>query len=249
MDNEPIALLSFLFLGSLIVASAWLGRYALATAVVGFVLLSNLTIQLNVDLFGFRETLGSGIAWAIIIYSATYIALDILAEKFDFGDPYKIAGLCALGQVVHWLYLWLFLPIEDEALAIGGVYGHLTALFETSEVVTIAALLGSVGWFANIAAYQWLKQQAKGRGGWRIGFRALASTLFGQVLNTAIFFGIVRFQGEPVIATANDATFELVQANLVVKVILALVSVPFVYFGCIVATGLPERSSNDAQRG
>ena len=227
MANEPIALLSFLFLGALAVTCAWLGRYALASAAVSFVLLSNLTIQIDVDVFNLESVIGSGISWAIIIYSATYIVLTTLAEKYSFWDPYRVAALCLFAQVVLWLYLWLFIPTDVDAAMFEGVYSNLTSLFATSELVTIAAIAGSVGWFAAIATHQWLKQLSGGKGGWRIGFRVLVATVFGQILNTAIFFAIARPDSADLLA--------LVYSTIAVKWLLAVVSVPLVYFA-IMAT-------------
>ncbi|MEM9082562.1 MAG: VUT family protein, partial [Planctomycetota bacterium] len=183
MPTEVLAFVSFIFLTGLVVGAAFFGRGPLGTLSVAYVLLANLTILVEAPMYG------GTIAWAIIIYSATHLILNVVAEKHGIGAAVRIAIMNLCAQCLLWVYLWLFIPqnqiVNDETASI---YGSLVTLFQSSTIVTIAALVGSVGWFANIFVYAFLKKLAENKGGIHIAARNIVSVAVGQVLNTVIFF-------------------------------------------------------------
>ncbi|MEM1165147.1 MAG: queuosine precursor transporter [Planctomycetota bacterium] len=233
MSNEVIALLSFLFLSVLAVAGGWFGRAYLFCLLVAYVLLSNFTFPLEVDIFG------SSISWAIIMYSVSYLILDILIERYSTVDAYKAAFLGLCSQMLLFVYLWLFWPatLAGDSKAVAEYIG--AAFADGSGLVTLAALVSSIGWFANIFIYDFMKKKAGGKEGIHIAARNIVSTLVGQLLNTIIIFAIVR---------PDDVTAPLafIATAVLFKWIIAFVDTPLLYFATLVIPASTPPAVTDA---
>lgn len=227
--NEIIALGSFLFFAILALAGGWLGKSVLHCLMVAIVLLSNFTFPIEVNV------LGTSISWAIIIYSATYLILDIFVERYSAAEACKSAILAMAAQVLLLIYVWGLLPatqtLSEENRAL--VNTHLAAIFpvENLTLVTVAAILASVGWFANILIYNTLRHSTGGSTKIAPLFtRNLVSTLVGQLLNTAIIFAIVRPKD------VENALMFIVTAVLF-KWVFALIDTPMLWFATKTITG------------
>lgn len=223
MTNELVALFSFLFLSILAVAGGWFGRAYLFCILIAYVLLSNFTFPLEVTIFG------SSISWAIVIYSVSYLILDILIERYSTADAYKAAFLGLCSQILLFIYIWLFMPVVLEGQSKTILLEQIGPAFaDGTGLVTLAALVSSIGWFANIFIYDFMKRKAQGREGLlHIGARNLVSTLVGQFLNTVIIFAIVRPDdvAAPVMFILTAVLF---------KWVIALVDTPLLYLATVV---------------
>lgn len=108
--NELTAAVSFFALASLVVAAARLGHTALFVLSVTFILLSNITVQMPVTVFGME------ISWAIIIYSMVYFITDLLCEYHGRRMGYRLAATNLAVQIILWAYVWASLqvtPVES----------------------------------------------------------------------------------------------------------------------------------------
>lgn len=226
MNNLLVGIVSFLGFLIVVLAAARMGKIYLVAASVTFILISNITVQMNVPILP-----GVVISWAIIIYSLVYLITDFVIEFYGRSSAYRLAAINLAVQYVLWIYVWLSLQVEPATSdASPHVYETMRALFGTTTQVSLAATVAALGPFSDIFTTGRLKAYLKTRRLFKheilnLLARAKLSTLIGEVINTLLFFGIV------LLGTGTD-TYTLVSVIVsatVVKWAIALLDVPFLY--------------------
>jgi queuosine precursor transporter len=231
--NELIAVLSFIGFAIAVVVAARLGKTALFVLSATFIIISNVTVQMPVAVFGME------ISWAIIIYSLIYFITDILCEYHGKTTGYRLAATNLAVQLILWAYVFLSLqvtPVESGK----AMYGTMEKLFGTTAQVTFAAIVASAGPFLDIFVFSWIRQKwdvvaqrhIDGKTALALLFnnRVLAlvarnklSTLAGQIVNTVLFFSLALFDtGIP-----TGTLVSIIVSASAIKVLIALADIPF----------------------
>lgn len=227
MMNLIVALISFAALLLLVLLAARGGKPYLFAASVAFIIMSNITVQMNTEIVP-----GVVISWAIIIYSMVYLVTDFVIEFYGRSAAYRLAALNLGVQYVLWGYVWLSLmanPITTDASP--QVYQTMRSLFGTSTQVTIAATIAALGPFSDIFATARLREFLKSRqifqnDALNVLVRAKLSTLIGEFVNTLLFFGII------LVGSGVDSytLASIVISATLVKWAISMLDAPFLYF-------------------
>lgn len=195
--NEISAILSFIGLALVVLVAAKLGKTALFVLSSTFIIVSNITVQMPVNVFGME------ISWAIIIYSLVYFITDILCEYHGKANGYRLAATNLAVQIILWAYVWASLQVTPVSSG-QEVYLTMEKLFGTTAQITFAALVASAGPFLDIYVFSWIRQKWDSEAGKHVDENTYLANLFrnrvlslvarnklstfvGQILNTAIF--------------------------------------------------------------
>lgn len=227
MSNLIVGLLSFAVLIVLVIFAARAGRSYLFSLSVAFILISNITVQMNVEIVPTVV-----ISWAIVVYSLVYLITDFVIEFYGRSVAYRLAFMNLLVQYVLWAYVWLSLmvtPIESGSSA--QVYETMRSLFGTTTQVSVAATVAAIGPFSDIFITGRIREYLRTRRLFsheifNIIARAKLSTLVGELINTLLFFSIVLFGS----GVDFYSQVSIVVSATVVKWIISILDVPFLYF-------------------
>lgn len=130
---------------------------------------------------------------AVIIFPLSYIIGDVLAEVYGFRAARRVMWF---GFAMNALMVGLFtivshLPVPvwfENGAAYNTVLGNTPRLFAASMLAYI------VGSWINAAALSKMKAKSNGKG---FGFRAIVSTLLGEIVDSLIFVPFAFFGNMP----------------------------------------------------
>jgi len=216
--NELITISTFVLMCIAIASATKLGYKTLYIISTFIIIVSNITVGIEILIFNIPVSLG------VIIYSLIYLITDIISEiSNEKNEAYKFAIVNLLIQILFWIYM--FLSINTEPVS--GLNNHhaMHTLFNTSARITIAAIIASLGSFLDIWFYEYLLSKNRKKGERKVKYlwlRNILSTFIGQSFNTAIFFAIALY------GIVDDLLMVILSA-IVIKWIIALLDTPFLY--------------------
>ena len=216
MSNETIAVVTFLGLGFSILIFLRLGRPFLFAFSSFIIVASNATVGIEAVVFGIPVSLG------VIIYSLIYLITDILSETYEKNAAYKLAISNLLVQVLFWAYIFINIPVS---VSFGQeVHENMVNLYSATPRITVAALVASLGAFADIWIYETVHRVFRDRTDFlgTLWFRNNLSTIIGQSINTTLFFGIALYGVLPNLPI-------IILGAIGIKVAIALFDTPFLY--------------------
>ena len=217
--NELIAITTFTLLCFAVACAARFGLKQLYVLSVFIILASNVTVGIQVNVFGVAVSLG------VIIYSIIYLVTDVVSEFFEENEAYKLAFTNVIVQIMFWIYI--FLSVNTVHSGGEEAFKAMETLFSTSARITVAALVASLGAFGDIWFYEWLLRKARKKSDnnrtSKLWLRNIASTFFGQSINTAIFFTIALYGKVPNLAS-------IIISAIAIKWAIALLDTPFLYW-------------------
>ena len=183
---------------------AWLG---IAT------ILANLTVCKMIDVFGFTTSLGN------VLFASTFLATDILSEKYSKEDAKKgvyLSIFCGITFIIITQLTLLFIPSADDV-----VNDAMKTLFNVSIRTTAASMfMFFISNMADIQLYNRLKEKFPKH----MWLRNNVSTIIcncveNYFFNTLAFIGI--FPMSVIISIATTTT--------IIEIIIALCDTPFLY--------------------
>lgn len=216
--NEIVAISTFALLCFTVASATRFGLKQLYVMSIFIIIASNVTVGIQVDIFGIPVSLG------VIIYSIIYLLTDIISEFHEENEAYKLAITNLSVQIAFMIYIYISLKVTPS----GGEtsYNAMSSLFSTTSRITIAAIVASLGAFVDIYFYEWLlKRSSKNKNGYprKMWLRNVLSTFLGQSINTAIFFTIALYGVIPnLIAVVISA--------IAIKWAIACLDTPFLYW-------------------
>jgi uncharacterized integral membrane protein (TIGR00697 family) len=236
--NDIVAVLSFLALAMLVVTAARLGTIALFVLSATFILLSNVTVGMSVQVFGVI------FPWAILVYSLVYLVTYLICEFHGQKMAYKLAVSNVAVQVILWGYVWtsmLVSPIPDGIV----VRDAMESLFATTKQISVAALLASIGPILGVYIFgrirrKWEQMAVRhnedvGIAGALLRNNTLAvvvrnklAAFAGQIINTIVFFTIADFNTR----TATSVVLGAIASFSAVKMVVSMADVPFLIVAC-----------------
>ncbi len=226
MHNLLLAIVSFLLFLPIVFLAARFGKASLFALSVAFIVMSNITVQMQVELFS-----GVVISWAIIIYSLVYLITDLVIEFYGRKVAYGLAGFNLAVQMVLWLYVGLSLKVTPAQFGSSvAVHETMRSLFGTTSQITIAAVVAAIGPFSDIYATTRIREYLKRRRFFEnevtnLLARTKLSTFIGEVVNTVLFFGLALIgTGTPL-----SALVQIVVTATIAKWIISLADAPFLW--------------------
>lgn len=216
--NEIVALSTFALLCLVVAYGTRLGLKHLYVLSVFIIIVSNVTVGIQIDMFGVAVSLG------VIVYSIIYLVTDIVSEYFDENEAYKLAITNVVVQIMFLVYM--FLSINTVPSGGHEAYSSMETLFSTTARISVAALVASLGAFADIWFYEWLLRRSKSDGSKitsGLWFRNMASTFIGQSINTALFFTIALYGVVPNLLS-------IILSAIAIKWAIAVLDTPFLYW-------------------
>lgn len=243
MNPLLIGTISFILFAGLVLLAASLGRPYLFSLSVAFILISNITVQLTIEILP-----GVTISWAIVIYSLVYLITDLVIEFYGATAGYRLALTNLAAQMILWTYVWLSsrLPLPTNAASID-TYNAMNSLFGTTSRVSIAAIIASLGPFADIAITgkirEWLKR-AKVFDDGMLGLiaRTKLSTFLGESVNTVLFFSISLW------GTESTALLWILASATLTKWAISAADAPFLWLFFKLSEGPPDAISAKARK-
>lgn len=168
----------------------------------------------------------------VIIYAASFLITDLISEVYGkkaairtvyygFGAMLVFAGYSLL--MVHWEAA----PYWTNQVAFESVVG-------LSFRITMAGWISfmiSQSW--DVMLFHWLKESSKKWVNKRLWVRNCGSTITSQLLDSTIFISIA-FYG------IYDNIWQMILAQYLVKVIIAVLDTPFAYWGRYILTNRPK---------
>lgn len=210
MPVELNLLVTFVFLSCVLIACTRCGRTYIFAFSIGCILVSNITLPKQVEVFGLSMSLG------VVVYSLVYLATDICSEYGGKGDAYRLAISNLIAQIFFLIFIKLSISAGDPDSASTAA---LLSLFSTTTRISFAAIVAASGAFVDIRIYEYLKQRFPS-GILGLLIRNNVSTIIGQGVNTALFF-VIAFAG------VLENLFQIVLTALIVKTVIAILDTPF----------------------
>lgn len=134
-----------------------------------------------------------GLTAAVIIFPLSYIIGDVLAEVYGFRAARRVMwfGFAMNALMVGLFTIVSYLPVPvwfENGAAYNTVLGNTPRLFVASMLAYI------VGSWVNATVLSKMKVKSNGKG---FGFRAIVSTLIGEIVDSLIFVPFAFFGNMP----------------------------------------------------
>ncbi len=179
------------------------------------IILANIQVLKTVELFGIVSTLGN------IIYGTSFLATDILSEKYGKKEASKAVWIGFFSLIASTLIMWIclkFIPHQSDF-----IHESLVNIFAIMPRLTVASLLAYlIGQFHDVWAYHfWKKKFNKNSQVW---IRNNLSTMVSQLLDTLIFTFIAFYGVFP-----KEVFIEILITTYVMKWLVAALDTPVIY--------------------
>ena len=190
------------------------GKWGLYTWMALAVVFANIQVSKQIDIAGVSTTLGN------VMFASTYLATDILNEKYSdkaSRNAVKIAAGALVAYISFAAITQIFIPNSYDT-----VDASMKSIFAMSARITTASgLMFLLSNWCDVILYQKLKQKTGGKHMW---FRNNVSTI---VCNCAenFAFALLAFAGTFPIAYC----FEIAIMGSLIEVLIALCDTPFLY--------------------
>ena len=197
------------------------GRTGLYVWMAMAIILANIQVAKMIEFFGLLTAMGN------IIYGSTFLATDILAEKYGRRQARKgvFVGFFVLVAVTVIMQITLvFTPAPEDTLdpALQQIFGFMPD-------VTIASLTAYlISQLHDVWAFHFWKHKTQGRFLW---LRNNASTMVSQLIDNATFtlLFFVVFNPQIFAEIGWSGTWEIFITSYIMKLIVAIFDTPFIY--------------------
>lgn len=213
MNNELLWILFMVVNFGLILLSYKLfGKTGLYIWIALSAIIANVQVLKTVELFGQVSTLGN------IIYGTSFLATDILSEKYGKKDARKGVYMGMFTLLVTALLMTVsiqFIPHESDF-----VQDSLVNVFGIVPRIALASLIAYfVSQMHDTWAYDFWKKRSQ-----HIFVRNNLSTLVSQLIDSVIFT-FIAFYG----VFEMDVFISIMITTYVFKLIVAILDTPFIY--------------------
>lgn len=174
---------------------------------------ANIQVTKTIELFGMTATLGN------IVYAGTFLATDILSERYgkDAARRGVAVGFLAIvsATVLMNIALW-FQPAPSDS-----AHSHLSAIFGLLPRISLASL---VAYWLSQTHDVWAFHFWKARVPKHLWLRNNLSTIVSQLIDSVVFV-LVAFVG----VFSAGILLEIVITTYLIKAVVALIDTPFLY--------------------
>lgn len=190
----------------------WIAQAAFAGVVVASVVTAAKLVTV---------TEGVVVSVAIGLYSISFLLTDYLGEIFGRREALKALLMGIVAQVIFLFAVVFSVAIDPVPFWSDNQSAYAAVLGATPRIVAASMLAFVCAQLCDITTFDWLKRRTKGK---LLFVRNNASTLVGQTVDTVIFY-TVAFYGVP-----GVDLLPLIAVTLVVKVAIAVLDTPVLYF-------------------
>ena len=213
--NELLFFLSILLYFSLMLVSYYFfGKQGLFVWICFGVVIANIEAIKLVTFFGYSVTLGN------VLYASTYLATDIISEKYGKEEANKTVNLGFFAMIAFILvtqFMLLFIPDTGD-------FAHeaMVTLFQITPRVCLASIVTYVIMQkVDIILFHKIRAKTKGKYLW---LRNCGSTMTSQFFDS-IIFNVVAFYG----IYDNQTLISIILVTYLLKFIIAACDTPFCY--------------------
>lgn len=180
-------------------------------------ILANLTVCKMIDVFNFTTSLGN------VIFASTFLATDILSEKYSKDDAKKAVYLSIFSGITFIIITQLtllFIPSSEDV-----VQSAMKTLFSINLRTSIASMgMFFIANMLDIYIYNKLKEKLPGKLWLRNNVATITcNCIENYFFNTLAFIGI--FSIPTIISIATTTT--------IIEIVIALCDTPFLYLSKI----------------
>ncbi|WP_456370514.1 queuosine precursor transporter [Geoglobus sp.] len=197
------------------------GRAGLYVWIGMAIILANVQVAKMIEFFGLVTAMGN------IIYGTTFLATDILAEKYGKEAARRgvfVGFLVLIATTVIMQITLAFTPAPEDTLdpALRQIFGFMPSVTVSSLTAYLISQLHDV-W-----AFHFWKEKTRGRFLW---LRNNASTLVSQLIDNATFtlLFFVVFNPQLFADLGWQGIWEIFITSYVMKFIVAILDTPFIY--------------------
>lgn len=203
----------FISLTFVVLAHKAYGKKGLFGWIVFASVVANIEVVKCIDLFGMSVTLGN------VLYGSTFLATDILTEKYGGRSSRKAVRVGFLALITFTILMQLSLAFKPNEADF--VSDAMHTVFGLTPRVCIASLIAYfISNTLDTYLYEWIGKFTS-----KLWIKNNTSTLISQALDTVLFtYG--AFLG----VFSNEILWELVITTYAIKVIVALCDTPFLYW-------------------
>lgn len=189
------------------------GLYAL---IVANIILCNIQVTKNVELFGLTATLGN------ILYGSIFFATDILSEVYGKKEAKKGVLLGFVSLILMTVYMQIALQFNPAPSDL--VSEHMQAIFGFMPRIAIGSMAAYIlSQYHDVWAFHFWKKKTGGKHLW---LRNNLSTMVSQAIDSLIFC-LIAFLG----VYETGIWFEILLTTYIFKFIVAVFDTPFIYIG------------------
>ncbi|SDB98755.1 queuosine precursor transporter [Shouchella lonarensis] len=207
------ALLNFIFL---VIFYKLYGKVGLFSWIGFATILANIQVTKTIEVFGLVATLGN------VMYASTFLATDLLNEKYGkaFAQKAVWLGFSALLISTVIMQMVLYFTPHNEDLA----QPHLAFLFNFAVKISAASLAAYlISNMLNVYIFAFFKRMFPKPS--LLWLRNSASSLIGQAFDTLIFCTIA-FVGE----YSLSIWLQIALTTYILKFLVSALAIPFIYW-------------------
>ena len=217
VSNEGLFFLELLVTFSLIaLLYHFLGVEGLYLWIPLSIVLANITVLKQVNMFGIEATLGN------IAYASSFLVTDLLSEHYGKSHAKKVVVMGFLSFVLMIVFTQialLYTPNEFDE-----VQPFLLGIFSLTPLLLLSSLLAFlISQFHDIWAYHFWKKLLPSRK--YLWWRNNASSFVSQLLDTLVFMGLATFFG----IFPTEIFWSLFLSTYLIKLLVATCDTPFLY--------------------
>jgi len=214
-------LMCFTIFTLITLAYKFFGKSGLYAWVGISVILANVQVAKIISFFGLVTAMGN------VIYGSSFLATDILTEKYgkEYARKAVFIGFFMLVSTAIIMKLTLlFIPHPSDTLS-----PALEQIFGFMPDATIASLTAYlISQLHDVWAFDFWKRKTEGRHLWlRNNASTMVSQLIDNVIFTTLFF--VVFNPSFVSSLGISGIFEIFLTSYLMKFIVAVLDTPFIY--------------------
>ncbi len=166
---------------------------------------------------------------AVLVYSVTYLFTDIVNERFGRAEVHRMILIAFVTQVAMVFFLWLAIrlspaPFWEEQESWEAIFSLVPRITLGSWVAFLAS--------ENLDAWIYDKFRSM-TGGRHLWARNVFSSIPSLTVDTFIFVTIAFAGVMPL--------WSLIKGQLIIKWLVGLVNIPFIYLNRWLLFGLPRR--------
>lgn len=187
----------------------------LAALYITFQLISDVTAGKIIDFFGFPDSV------TVVYFPITYILSDVLTEVYGYARARSVIWVVLLCSVLAGLFYQLVVVLPPASFfAQNESYVHVFG--QVPRILVGGWIAVFAGEIANSYVLAKLKIWCRGRMLW---VRTISSTIVGQLVNTAAFYGIALSGVLPL-----PVLMEAIVTGWLIKVGVEVIFTPVTYW-------------------
>ncbi|MEM4565950.1 MAG: queuosine precursor transporter [Archaeoglobaceae archaeon] len=202
-------------------AHKFFGKAGLFAWVAIAVVIANIQVTKIIEVFGLVTAMGN------VIYGSTFLATDILTERYGVKEARKAVLLGFFVMVFATIVMQLTILFEPhKSDTISPAMAQVFQFMPSAMVASLTAYI--ISQFHDVWAFETWRKRTQGRFLW---LRNNASTMVSQFIDnvtfTLLFF--VVFNPEFLVTLGWKGIFEIFITSYAMKFVVALLDTPFIY--------------------